>query len=266
MSTDHPFRTGHQALQPERRAAETAVGSPMELKDITQTIQRLLAGPHAPNPLAAQRPAEVRPVVFVIDDNGGACEALSLALESDGMTVRSHPSCEDFLESFRHGRDGCLLVDAGVSGIGCLELIRRLADLDHPPPVVVMTGEMDVSIVVKALKAGVSEFVEKPVDKAELLAAVRRGLEQSHDSSRLRSWQRAAADRIAGLTQRQRQIMVMILNGVPNKNIAADLGLSQRTVESHRAAIMRRTHSKSLPELAWLALATGPDDDHAASI
>jgi two-component system CheB/CheR fusion protein len=104
------------------------------------------------------------------------------------------------------------------------------------------------------------DFIEKPISRCELQASVERALEQSHDRSKLSAWREDAAHHVAGLTPRQRQIMDLVLVGHPSKNISADLGISQRTVENHRAAIMKRMGAKSLPALARLALAaTGVD-------
>ena len=105
------------------------------------------------------------------------------------------------------------------------------------------------------MKAGASDFIEKPISRRELLACVDRALEQSRDSSKLSAWHENAANHVAGLTARQRQIMEMVLAGHPSKNIATDLGISQRTVENHRAAIMTKMGTRSLPALARLALA-----------
>ena len=105
------------------------------------------------------------------------------------------------------------------------------------------------------MKAGAADFLEKPISNGELLASIERALEQSRDSNKLVAWRESAASHIAGLTQRERQIMVLVLAGHPSKNIAADLGISQRTVENHRASIMKKTGTKSLPALARLAVA-----------
>jgi two-component system CheB/CheR fusion protein len=123
-----------------------------------------------------------------------------------------------------------------------------------------ITGKSDVPMAVQAMKAGAMDFVEKPVDRAELLASIERALEQSRDATKRSAWRESAAKHIAGLTSRQRQIMELVLAGHPSKNIAADLGVSQRTVENHRAAMMRKTGTKSLPELARLALAAASND------
>jgi two-component system, chemotaxis family, CheB/CheR fusion protein len=120
-----------------------------------------------------------------------------------------------------------------------------------------------VPMAVQAMKAGATDFIEKPVSRIELLASVERALEQSHDATKLSAWREDAADHVAGLTTRQREIMELVLAGHPSKNIAADLGISQRTVENHRAAIMKKTGSKSLPALARLALAATATDDPA---
>jgi two-component system CheB/CheR fusion protein len=118
-----------------------------------------------------------------------------------------------------------------------------------------ITGNSDVRMAVQAMKAGASDFIEKPISRDELLASVERALEQSRDSGKLSAWRQDAASHVSELTPRQHQIMALVLAGHPSKNIAADLGISQRTVENHRATIMKKTGSKSVPALACLALA-----------
>jgi two-component system CheB/CheR fusion protein len=147
-----------------------------------------------------------------------------------------------------------------------LELLQRLRDADDRLPAIMITGNSDVPMAVQAMKAGASDFLEKPIRPSELLASVERALEQSKDANKLSAWRATAANRVARLTQRERQIMELVLAGRPSKNIAADLGISQRTVENHRAAIMEKTGSKSLPALARLALAAGQDGTGAAPV
>jgi two-component system, chemotaxis family, CheB/CheR fusion protein len=136
-----------------------------------------------------------------------------------------------------------------------LELLQRLHEFDPPLPAIMITGAGDISIAVQAMKAGASDFIEKPIGREELLVGVERALAQSRDSNKHSSWRQDAATRMASLTPRQRQIVDMVLAGVPSKNIAADLGISQRTVENHRASIMKKTGAKSMPALARLAVA-----------
>jgi two-component system, chemotaxis family, CheB/CheR fusion protein len=139
-----------------------------------------------------------------------------------------------------------------MSGV---ELIERLKAKGYQLPTIVITGSGAVPIAVQAMKAGAVDFVEKPVGHEDLLASVKRALDETRDTAKLSECQEKAALRVASLTARQRQILDLVLAGHPSKNIAADLGISQRTVDNHRAAIMRKTGSKSLPALIRTALA-----------
>jgi two-component system CheB/CheR fusion protein len=118
-----------------------------------------------------------------------------------------------------------------------------------------MTGSSDVGMAVAAMKAGACDFIEKPVSRDALLASINRAIAQSHDIGVIQAVQETAAGRVAELTPRQHQVMDLVLAGHPSKNIAADLGISQRTIENHRAAVMHKMGAKSLPELARQALA-----------
>jgi two-component system, chemotaxis family, CheB/CheR fusion protein len=176
-------------------------------------------------------------------------------LDASGKRVEAYASAEAFLAAFNPHRDGCLLVDAGMPGMSGLELLQRLKDEGARLPSIMITGNGDVPMAVKAMRAGAADFIEKPVGREELLASIERAMERTRDATKLTAWHDSAATCIAGLTTRQREIMEMVLAGHPSKNIAADLGISQRTVEKHRAAVMKRTGSKSLPALARLAIA-----------
>ena len=138
-----------------------------------------------------------------------------------------------------------------MNGIG---LLHRLTELEKSLPTIVITGEHDLTVAVKVMKAGALDLIEKPIGREDLLAAIDRTLNLSREAKDLSAWRHDAARQISGLTHRQREVMTMVLAGHPSKNIAADLGISQRTVENHRASIMRRTGSKSLPALARLAM------------
>jgi two-component system, chemotaxis family, CheB/CheR fusion protein len=147
------------------------------------------------------------------------------------------------------------LVDAYLPGMNGLELITQLRASGDALPAIMITGRSDVPMAVDAMKAGAADFIEKPIAVPELLAGVERALATSRDTSKLKLWQDSAAKHIADLTPRQHEVMDLVLAGHPSKNIAADLGISQRTVENHRAAIMDKTGAKSIPALARLALA-----------
>jgi two-component system CheB/CheR fusion protein len=241
------------------------LNKPVKVKELTQVIQRQLSSLHAPAPSSTRHPVMApgkadSPVIFIVDDDRGVREAIESVLEEDGRTVEGYPTAEAFLDAYRPGHDACLLVDAGLPGMGGLELLQRLNDTGHRLPSIMITGQGDVPMAVQAMKVGALDFIEKPIRSQELLAGVARALELSRDSNKLSAWHEDAATRVASLTPRQRQIMERVLAGHPSKNIAADFGISQRTVENHRASIMKKTGSKSLPALARLALAAARNE------
>ena len=249
------------------------LNKPIKPAELSAVIQRLL--PHAPpahsasvavpapTPAAAspsvQRPVPValadRATVIVIDDDPGVRDAMQRLLEAEGYDVQTHASAEEFLAKESPHGTGCLLIDEGLPGISGLDLLRQLTAQKHHLPAIMITGHSNVPMAVEAMKFGAADFIDKPVSAEELLASVARALEQAKDSNKVTEWHDTASRHVASLTERQRQIMDLVLAGHPSKNIAADLGISQRTVENHRASIMRKTKSKSLPALARLALA-----------
>jgi two-component system CheB/CheR fusion protein len=196
--------------------------------------------------------------MFVVDDDGAVREAMRDLLRQDGRTVELFASSEAFLEAYRPGREGCLLVDARMPGMHGLQLLQRLKSEGAQLPAIMITGRGDVPMAVEAMKAGAVDFIEKPLGRNELFASIERAMEHSRDSAKFSVPQQVAAKRLAGLTVRQRQIMELVLAGHPSKNIAADLSISQRTVENHRAAVMKKTGSHSLSALIRLALAADP--------
>jgi two-component system CheB/CheR fusion protein len=197
--------------------------------------------------------------VYLVDDDDVFCDVTGSVLRQDGFEVETHPDGESFLQAYKPGRHGCLLLlDANLPGMGGLELLVRLREAGGQMPVVIITGVGDLAMAVQAMKLGAADFIEKPIGGDDLLASVERALALSRDSDLVEAWQDAAKAQMATLTSRQREIMEMVLAGHPSKNIAADLGISQRTVENHRAAIMHKTGAKSLPALARLAVAAGP--------
>ncbi len=236
------------------------LNKPVKRDDVTVAVQRALASKHEPPHAKRQHPVETveapgPPVIYVVDDDSHIRATIRSVLEDDGRTVEDFADCEAFLQAYRPGREACLLIDAYLPGMSGLEMLQRLSDEGHLLPAIMITGNADVAMAVQAMKAGASDFIEKPVGRDELLASVERALEHSRDASKLIAWREDAATHLEGLTPRQKQIMGLVLAGHPSKNIAADLGISQRTVENHRAAIMKRTGVKSLPALARLAVA-----------
>jgi two-component system CheB/CheR fusion protein len=196
--------------------------------------------------------------MFVVDDDDAVREAMRDLLQEDGRTVEIYASSEAFLAAYRPGREGCLLVDAQMPGMSGLALLQRLHSEGNRLPAIMITGQGDVPMAVEAMKAGAADFIEKPIRRDELFASIERALRHTRDSAKVFVSREAAATRLACLTSRQRQIMELVLAGHPSKNIAADLGISQRTVENHRAAVMKKTGSHSLSALIRLALAADP--------
>lgn len=237
------------------------LNKPVRIKELRRVIEHLLPvyqlpAPSVAPPFAATDSIPQSPVVFVVDDDGEVREVIRSVLEDGGRAVEDYASCEAFLQAYRPGRDACLLIDAYLPGMSGLELLSRLGDAaGRRLPAIMITGHSDVAMAVQAMKAGALDFIEKPIGRTELLGSVERALETSRDSRRLVAWQESAASSLRGLTARQRQVMDMVLSGSPSKTIAAELGISQRTVENHRATIMKKTGAKSLPALARLAVA-----------
>lgn len=198
----------------------------------------------------------VRGTVFVVDDDYFARSEVQAILEEAGWQVEAFAACEAFLEAYRPGNDCCLVTDVYFPRMGGLELLSRLALLSPAIPVVVVSGASGISEAVQSMKAGASDFLEKPIDKDLLLASVAKAYGQGCSDHVLSDMHETALEHIADLTPRQLQIMGLVLAGHPSKNIAADLGISQRTVENHRASIMHKTGVRSLPALAKLALSS----------
>lgn len=231
------------------------LNKPVKVRELTQVIQRLLPATRAAAlaPQSAEAPG--KPTVFVVDDDSRLRAELRSLLEGDGREVEDYESGESFLAGYRPAPDSCLLVDVQLPGMDGLELLQRLRRAGHQLPAIVLTGHGDVPTAVRAMQAGAADFVEKPVARDDLLASIARALERLRDETKLLAWQEEAAARVSDLTPRQRQILDLVLAGQPSKNIAGDLGISRRTVENHRAAIMKKMGAASLPELARLAIA-----------
>ncbi len=233
------------------------INKPMKLGSLMETIARLLTVAQVSSALgpANAKPIQSRPNIHIVDDDADIHAALRAIFEQADMNVETFPDAESFLAALPAALDDdCLLVDAGLPGLSGLQLLQKLAADAVALPAIMVTGQGDVAMAVQAMKAGAADFLEKPAKAEDLLACVRQVLARKHDGQTLASRRRDAARRIAGLTPRQREVMERVLAGQPSKNIAADLGISQRTVENHRASIMLRTGVKSIPALVRLSV------------
>jgi two-component system CheB/CheR fusion protein len=216
---------------------------------------------HIGEMLATNRRETGAPTVFVVDDDQEIREAMRDMLEMHGYRTEIFPGGDSFLNAYSPGRRGCLLADARMPGIGGLELIERLNKMQASLPVIMITAYGDIAMAVKAMKAGAFDFLQKPANRKDLLDCIGRALNYSPEHPEYSSIRQTATAKIEGLTARQRQILELVLAGRPSKNIAADLRISQRTVDNHRAAIMRKTGAKSLSALIRIALAGGWIDE-----
>jgi two-component system CheB/CheR fusion protein len=194
------------------------------------------------------------PKIFLLEDNVLIRDALSEMIANAGWDVEAFASCEAFLRVYRPREQTCLVLDIHMPGMGGLALLNTLGLHDHELPVIIVSGSSAIADAVQALKAGALDFIEKPVAEAKLVTSIKAALANRRHSSKATAMRAASIDHIAGLTDRQLQIMDLVLAGAPSKNIAADLGISQRTVENHRAAIMHKTGAHSLPALSRLVM------------
>lgn len=196
---------------------------------------------------------EERAVVFVIDDDPSMRLALEDLVRSVGLEVRAFAAPQEFLQSKPPDAPSCLVLDVRLPGMSGLTFQKELAKEDLALPVIFITGHGDIPMSVRAMKAGAVEFLSKPFHDQDLLDAIHAAIER--DRKRRREAARLAElrERFATLTERERQIMTLVVIGRANKQIAAELSLSEMTVKVHRGQVMRKMQAGSLPELVRMA-------------
>ncbi len=192
--------------------------------------------------------------VHLIDDDEGVREALTVLLTEAGYAVRSYKSGLDFLATFDPAAQGCIVSDIRMPGLDGLELQQRLLTLNITLPLIFITGHGDIQMAVQAIRGGASDFIEKPFDEALLIGALEREFDQTVHP--VQQEERDETQRkLAGLTPRERQVLDCMVDGKPNKVTAHELGLSIRTVETHRAHVMQKMDVSSLSELVRQVIA-----------
>jgi two-component system response regulator FixJ len=189
------------------------------------------------------------PTVFVVDDDPAIRESLRWLIESVGLKVKIFATAQEFLEGYDPSVAGCLVLDIRMPGMSGLDLQNELAARKVAIPIVIITGHAEVPVAVRAMKAGALDFIEKPFSDQLLLDRIRRALEADAEFRRVHSQRATVAARLAELTPREREVMDLVIAGKANKVIASELGLSPKTVEVHRAHVMKKMQVESLADL-----------------
>ena len=204
--------------------------------------------------------AEERAVVYVVDDDASMRGALDNLVSSVGLEARLFASPQEFLQSKRPELPGCLVLDVRLPGISGLAFQQELAKIGIALPVIFLTGHADVPMSVRAMKAGAVEFLTKPFHDQELLDAIHAAIERDRARRREAAHLAALRARYEELTEREREVMKLVVTGRANKQIAAELGLSEVTVKVHRGQVMRKMAAKSVAELVRMADRLGGQD------
>jgi two-component system response regulator FixJ len=192
-------------------------------------------------------------IVHVVDDDATLRDSLRWLIESVGLTARVYATAEEFLSDY-DGSGGCLVLDVRMPGLSGLELQEKLRRQDLQIPIIIVSAHADVPIAIRALKAGAMDFIEKPFSDQILLDRIRDAIERDREQRQVAAKRAVIAAQVAQLTPREREVMGLVVAGKANKVIASELGLSQKTVEVHRARVMRKMHADSVAQLVQLAL------------
>jgi len=191
--------------------------------------------------------------VFIVDDDAAICAGLCDLLESAGLKTRTFSSAEDFLEGWNQGMIGCLVLDVRLPGMSGMELHARLGESGVSLPVIIMTAHGDMPMVRKALKAGALEFLIKPFQDEELLHAVEQAFALDRAQRRADNLVNSIQNRVGRLTEREREVMQLVVAGWTNKGIAGKLHLSVVTIKLHRGQVMRKMQAESLADLVKMS-------------
>lgn len=197
--------------------------------------------------------------IFVVDDDDAVRESLKALLETEGLSVETYGSGQEFLDAYDPSRRGCLLLDVRMPDMTGLELQQKLAARPHKLSIIIITGHGDVPMAVNAMKAGAVDFIEKPYSDETILGSVNNALESGAPDAGKGTAVEETASRIALLSPRERQVLDQLIIGHQNKMIAYELGISPRTVEIHRSRVMAKMQAKNLSQLVRMALTAGND-------
>jgi RNA polymerase sigma factor (sigma-70 family) len=201
------------------------------------------------------------PIVFIVDDDADVRRAMERLVRSVGLDVESYASAKEFLLREAPDRPGCIVLDVRMPGLSGLDLQQELARANLNLPIIFVTGHGTVPMSVRAMKAGAIDFLQKPIDDQVLLDAVQQAIEQDRRSRRERAEVQAVWARVKTLTPREREVFALVVEGLLNKQIAGELGTSEKTIKVHRARVMQKMQADSLAELVRMAERVGGEPD-----
>jgi len=194
------------------------------------------------------------PTVFVVDDDEGVRNSLRFLLKSVGLTTRTLDSASEFLEAYKASQPGCLVLDVRMPGMSGLELQQQLNLRGAVIPVIFITGHGDIPMAVEAMQQGAFDFLQKPFRDQDLIDRIQRALERDAKNRAALDQHAKIRERLESLTPREREVLALMTRGKPNKIMAAELGVSQRTVEIHRARVMEKSGATSLAQLVRMVM------------
>ena len=199
-----------------------------------------------------------RQLVHIVDDEVRIRDSLALLLSTAQIESRSYASAEEYLASVRWDEPACVVLDNQLPGLGGIGLLKRIAKAASDTAVIMITGYADVPTAVAAMKAGAYHFVQKPIDAEALLITVEEALARSDKILNHKAEAQEIRSRCASLTQREREVFDLLVEGLPTKLIAHRLGITSRTAEHHRAAVMHKMQARTISHLVRMALSFGP--------
>lgn len=194
------------------------------------------------------------PITHIVDDDEAIRDSLRLLLKASGLLVETHDSAHSLLDNVDLSLPGCLVVDVRMPNMSGLELQQHLNEQQHDIPLIIITGHGDISMAVQAMKAGACDFFEKPVDNDRLINRINECLDVDAKLHKEEESQNRANELLARLSKREKEIMDLLVKGKLNKVIAAELDISTRTVEAHRANIMEKLETHSLSDIVRVSL------------